>query len=249
MVTEELIINKYKKALPKGFELVSIINTELKGLKRLNYSLKNDNAIYNINCCSLNSHPLGNILPLIRMTVSFKLVEKLIHLKIDESDYTTSFTLLDSLFPLVYDKKFILDKPIIFKTEADIDKGIAYVKSYIKKFAEDYFAYWNDIRAFLPFLESENVRFLNDLLVGKGENRKLIIWKLCNHPKYDLFLQETIKSYEDYLKENPKDKSEVKAYKEFKSLAKRLEKTKPLYDWDASYLTPKPFKGVMPIIP
>ncbi len=187
MITEKLIINKYKKALPKGFELISIINTELKGLKSLKYSLNNDNAIYNISCCSLNSHPLGDILPLIRMTVSFKLVEKLIHLKIDESDYTTSFTILDSLFPLVFDKKFILDKPIIFKTESDIDKGIAYVKSYIKEFAEDYFAYWNDIRAFLPFLESKNVRYLNDLLVGKGIERKLIIWKLCNHPNYDFF--------------------------------------------------------------
>ena len=84
--------------------------------------------------------------------------------------------------------------------------------------------------------------------MGKGENRKLIIWKLCNHPKYEFLQNEIFKSYEDYLKSNPNDNYEKRAFKEFKNIVKRLEKTSPLYDWDENYLEPKPFKGVMPVI-
>ncbi|WP_159019875.1 hypothetical protein [Algibacter sp. L3A6] len=244
MMTKEFIINKIEKACPTSYKFKQVVYNDNKKTIFLDFFIKYDDNEFSVSAGTINHVQLGNCLHNNLLTIRFESIEKIINSK----SYTSCTNNLNKIFPNTINDNLKLDKPIIFETESDVDKGISYVRNYIEEFAEDYFAYWNDIRAFLPFLESKNVRFLNDLLVGKGENRKLIIWKLCNHPKYESFLKETIKSYEDYLEENPKDKSEVKAYKEFNRLVDRLEKVKPIYNWDSSYLRPKPFKGVLPII-
>ena len=84
--------------------------------------------------------------------------------------------------------------------------------------------------------------------MGKGLERKLIIWKLCNHPNYDSLLKQKLEGYANYVKVNPNQNASARKFKHLQQIAKRLEKTSPLYDWDEKYLEPKPFKGVMPVI-
>jgi hypothetical protein len=249
MVTEEFIIEKLKKKCPSGYELKSVIYPENKKTVFLEYSKLHNNITYNIDVSTINHHPYGNCYHNNLLTIRFNLIEDLLNKNTD--NYTTNSSQLfwNKIFPNTFDNNLRLDKPIIFKAESDIDKAIDYVKNYIKEFVNDYFTYWTDIRLFLPFLETKNVRFLNDLLVGKGIERKLIIWKLCNHPNYESFLADRLVKYKEYIEENPKEKATIKKFKHIQQIVKRLEKVKPIYDWNPSYLTPKPFKGVLPIIP
>ncbi len=63
------------------------------------------------------------------------------------------------------------------------------------------------------------------------------------------FLADRLKKYTEYIEKNPKEKATIRKFKLIQQIVKRLEKVKPIYNWDASYLVPKPFKGVMPVIP
>jgi len=224
-MNEELIIKKIKDSI---FEEYKFSEDALdQNQKLLNYSKTVNDIALNIDIATING-VYGNYIRNGWIRLRFNIIDSILFGN-RKSDFR--FTISDHkhefYFPNTIPDSLKLKEPIIYNT----------------------FSYWNDIRVFLPFLESSDIHFLNDLLVGKGENRKLIIWKLCNHPRYESFLKETTKSYEDYLKENPKDKSEARAFKEFKALVKRLEKVAPLYEWDEKYLEPKPFKSVMPIIP
>ena len=131
--------------------------------------------------------------------------------------------------------------PISLDTEASVDKACEFIQQYIEQEAIRFFNYWQDIRDFLPFLETKDNGFIADLFSKDGFYKKVIIWKLYSHPGYDELVKEMLDIFEQELKESPKDKFLKKDYDKYIKILKTLENTKPLYSWDDSYLIQKSY--------
>ncbi|WP_405398984.1 hypothetical protein [Maribacter sp. Asnod2-G09] len=155
------------------------------------------------------------------------------------SNYMIDDTCMQHLFDNVIDMKMLNQLPISLVDEEGVEKACELLKQYITQKAIPFFNYWQDIRDFIPFLETDDPIFIQDIFCGDGVEKKVIIWKLCNHPKYQNYVQVLIQSYVDYLEENPNDKWAIKDFKKIKDIVKRLEKTEPLYTWDERYLIKK----------
>lgn len=132
-------------------------------------------------------------------------------------------------------------------TEDDIRKALRMVDRFVYQDALPFFDYWQDVRDFLPFIETDNIRIVaNDVFSGDGMKMKMIIWWLCQHPRYEAFKKERLEVYEKILKEDPSNTSEEKEYKNLLKFLKRLEKVTPTYDWDENYLIAKPYPIMKP---
>jgi hypothetical protein len=66
--------------------------------------------------------------------------------------------------------------------------------------------------------------------------KKMIIWKLCNHPRYEEFKNARVQVYENSILNAPNDKGLQQEFKDLLKFLKRLDATPLLYDWDNSYL-------------
>ena len=133
--------------------------------------------------------------------------------------------------------------PLVLDREEDIGKATSLIKKFMQEYAEPFFDYWTDIRCFLTFIETEDLLYINmNVFAGYGMKKKMIIWKLCNHPRYEAFKKERVQVYEQSILKSPNDKGKQIEFKELLSFLKRLDTTKPLYEWDDSYLIAKPLK-------
>jgi hypothetical protein len=130
--------------------------------------------------------------------------------------------------------------PLKLTNDENIVKFKELVKAYIVQYSNPFFEYWSDWRLFLPFIENATLTGLHDYFAGYAIEKKLIIWKLCHHPKFEQYKEERKGVYENHLSQNPNDKVLQKEYKELMNLLNKLDKIKPLYDWDDKYLIAKP---------
>ncbi len=131
--------------------------------------------------------------------------------------------------------------PLELTNDQNIEKFKELVKAYIVQYSYPFFDYWTDWRLFLPFIETDDIGYVaNTVFAGYGMKKKMIIWKLCNHPKYDVFVNERLLIYDKFMAESPNDISLKKEYNELLTFLKKLEKIKPMYEWDDKYLIAKP---------
>jgi hypothetical protein len=127
--------------------------------------------------------------------------------------------------------------PIELINKEAFDNAKQLIQNYIDTYPKPFFDYWTDIRCFLPFIETDDIRYVaNTVFAGYGMKKKMIIWKLCNHPKYEAFKSERVQIYEKSIEKAPNDKGLQQEFKDLLKFLKRLNATPPLYDWDDSYL-------------
>jgi hypothetical protein len=241
-ISEIKILKLLENILPEGFE---IYNNFRNGIR---LDKKQERRIISIG--------LGDLLNKAQLTdsiqcfISFYDIESILNpnfLKTkDIEDGLTIRTRQHRLiFNLKNDEEIYDFLPLKLHTDESLIFAEKLIKKYIQDYAEPFFNYWNDIRCFLSFIENATLTGLHDYFAGYAIEKKLIIWHLCSHPKFNLYSKERRYAYENYLKDNPNDNARQKEYKELLKLLKRLEKISPLYKWDESYLISKPFSSPM----
>ena len=151
-----------------------------------------------------------------------------------DSNVTTSLRehkyLTNSSFCNVYD-----NLPLTIDSDAALERARVLIRQFIEQDALPFFSYWSDIRRFLPYLETEDIVVVaNDVFYNEGMEKKLIVWWLCGHPNYDKFKRERLAVYEDEME--TLEAYDQRCYKSLLTAIKRLEKVKPLYEWDSSWL-------------
>ncbi len=105
--------------------------------------------------------------------------------------------------------------------------------------AKPFFDKFQDFRNILPYIESFDVQEYSKFIEpGSCTERKLILWRLCNHPKLDEFYDYSIDELNSLqaINPNPDIARRILILKECGLLLKRIE---PMYDWDQNYLIPK----------
>lgn len=225
------IIECIEKVIPNGYQIQINKGTYLNFVK-----VENDRIIV-IGFGSI----ITGIFKGVRADISFISVESIIHKEFAKKlDTNYGVTIHTRQHGLIFNKtigeEVYNHLPIPLETEADLARACELVQTFIQQDTLPFFNYWQDIRDFLPFLETDDLRYVaNTVFAGYGPEKKLVIWKLCNHPRYEehaKFMYERIK---EGLKAEPKNES----YKGLIKLIEKLEKVKPIYDWDDSYLVKK----------
>ncbi|OOV29854.1 hypothetical protein BXU11_08320 [Flavobacterium sp. LM5] len=228
----EYITKKFEGISPEGFNVV-ISKENYISLEKINNTILN--KIY---CGNLNAFFLTNI----SSSIIFFEIENILNNKYELGQNNPTIDILGNKFPFKHDYQEILSQlPISLDTEAGIDKACQLIQEYIEQEAIPFFNYWQDIRDFLPFLETKDNGFIADLFSGDGFYKKVIIWKLCSHPCYYNLIEEMLGIFKLELEETPNDKLLKKDYDKYLKIIKTLEKTKPLYEWDEKYLIQKPY--------
>ena len=148
-------------------------------------------------------------------------------------------------------KGFANRLPINIDSQQAIATAIELAQKANEQDIKPFFAYWHNITVLIPWLETErhdDWARINKPFGANALDKKLITWYQTNHPKYKEFKNFHLERFKSLMQEDPCDK-ELKEYLlSFESLIARLEKTSPIYEWNDSYLIPKPFKGVVPKI-
>ena len=231
----EFIIKKIKKILPNDFSVKPI---EYIYIYIWNVFLENEKIIKGIFLGSIDDLAITNIVA----SKNFKEIENILSAKEDQFSITTiNININKHLFNHKVGEDILSQLPISLDTEASVDKACEFIQQYIEQEAIRFFNYWQDIRDFLPFLETKDNGFIADLFSKDGFYKKVIIWKLYSHPGYDELVKEMLDIFEQELKESPKDKFLKKDYDKYIKILKTLENTKPLYSWDDSYLIQKSY--------
>lgn len=229
----EFIIKEFEKVLPNNFTVKLIEDFYIKGF------WKNEKLLKGIFLGSIDDMLTTNIVA----SIEFKEIEIILDTKykIGLGNSTINININKHLFNHTVGEG-ILDKlPIAIDTEEGINSACQLIQQYIEQEATPFFNYWQDIRDFLPFLETDEISILSDMFSGDALFKKIIIWKLCSHPQYSEFTTKKTAALTQRLNDIPNDKFFKNSYNKYLKILKTLEKTKPLYEWDDAYLIQKPY--------
>lgn len=223
----------FQKALPEGFEL-SITS---EGMAIFAWKKNENQVIQTLILANLQFSKIEHL----TCYNAIGQIEEIFNPKGNPCDAKTidlkNHCALFNIAPLIGIKEYF---PLDLSDSSNLPRATELIAKFIRQDAQPFFEYWQDIRDFLPFLESEDDHFIaNKLFSGSGVHKKLIIWWLCSHPKYNEYKQKRITKIETMLEKNNGDSSLVKSLKDFNNFFKRLEKTAPLYEWDDRYLIRK----------
>lgn len=228
----EFIIKKFEEILPNDFYVKTIEDIFLKGF------LENGSTLKGIFLGSIDDLLTTNIIA----SINFKEIENILYPKEDKFSITTiNININKHLFNHKVGEGILDQLPISLNSEAELDKVCQLIQQYIQQEALPFFNYWRDIRDFLPFLETEDISYLSDIFSGDALFKKIIIWKLCSHPKFNEFTEKKTSQLEKRLAEIPNDSSFKKNYVKYIKILKTLEKIDPLHLWKDSYLIQKPY--------
>uniref|UniRef100_UPI002605A206 hypothetical protein n=1 Tax=Flavobacterium sp. TaxID=239 RepID=UPI002605A206 len=157
---KEYLDKKYKEILPTCF---SILLLEEKYIEAISVFENKANSIY-----------LGNIeiqlLKNILAGIEFSEIEIILDskYKIGQGNSTINININKHLFNHKIGESILNQLPVSLDNEADIDKACQLIQQYIEQEAIPFFNYWQDIRDFLPFLETKDNGFIADLFSGDG---------------------------------------------------------------------------------
>lgn len=229
----ELIIEKFEKILPNNFTVKLIEHFYIKGF------WENEKVLKGIFLGSIDDMLTTNIIA----SIEFKEIEIILDTKykIGQGNSTINININKHLFNHTIGEGILEKLPIALDTVEGVDNACSLIQTYIEQEALPFFNYWQDIRDFIPFLETDDINFLSNIFAGDALFKKIIIWKLCSHPQYNEFITKKTVALAKRLNEIPNDKFFKNSYNRFLKLLKTLEKTKPLYEWDETYLIQKPF--------
>lgn len=236
------ILNNLEKLLPAGFQI------EVTGNKYVNFNKIDNGRILVIGFGDIiNGDFVG-----LSANISFINVESIIHSTFEKNPhYNNGVTLNTRNHGLIFNKTIgegVYDQlPISLDTVVDLKRACELIQKFINQDAFPFFNYWQDIRDFLPFIETEDNSQVDDIFYGYGFYKKVVIWKLCSHRNFELLTKNMLNIFEKELKYSHGDTFLIKDFNHYNNILKCLEKVKPIYDWDENYLIKKPLETVSEI--
>ena len=233
---EEKIIESLTSVLPRGFEIIS-------QFPLLVLCKKSDNGNFQeIVLADLENRKINNLFGAIHIHQIESLVKP--NYKPYKDGGTIRIGKHYKLFNKYPARTRILEQlPIMLENPKNLEKAGDLIKTFIYEDAFPFFEYWQDIRDFIPFLENDDMIYVAwDVFSGEAMYQKMTVMWLCNHPRYEDFKEASLNSIQSRLEKDPENNNLKKALNNTFRFLKRLEKTKPLYEWDESFLEKKPFK-------
>lgn len=226
---------------------------ELKMITPNGYSLKSNyqgyakfelESNFGINTIGLGDILNGSFIGL-KARISFFSIEEILRPAFaTDKDTNYSVTLTTDQHGFIFNKAIGVGVYEYLPLELNSPVALETMRSLILRFVEQdalpFFEYWKDIRCFLPFIETSDIRnVVNNVFAGDALKKKMVIWKLCSHPQFEKLASDRLSIYEQAISDNPNDAPLKKESKAFQSFVKQLQRTEPLYEWDPEYLKQK----------
>ena len=147
----------------------------------------------------------------------------------------------NQLLPYDFGLNIFDQLPIVIKSIADVNTVSNLIEQFYYQDAKPFFEYWQDIRMFLPFVEEDNEAAI-ELLGNNYILRKMALWKLCDHPRYDKFVTQRVSILDNALQDDPENEDYMSVLKEINIKYEELKNVKSSYEWNPENLIIKPFK-------
>jgi hypothetical protein len=146
----------------------------------------------------------------------------------DEIMLTSSLNKLD---PELYKRTLNPTYPKKIETEQDVLDLLHDLKQYTENVAGPFFEKWSDLRVLDKFLDTVPQMDVHKYLGGYGGFSKLLVYKLCNNPKYDEYFNFIYSFNINRYKENPNGDIAIKQKHDFIIDFKEvLDRTEPIYN-------------------
>lgn len=140
-------------------------------------------------------------------------------------------TSIQKLEPNLYAQTFNPTYPKVIENEQDAIELLKDLNTYTQQVAEPFFEKWSDLRVLNQFLDNCPQMEISDYLGGYGAYSKLLVYKLCNNPKYSEYLEMMYNHAMKRYKENPDGDKVIKQKHDFMIDFKEvLDKTEAVYN-------------------
>lgn len=170
-------------------------------------------------------------------SISFIEIEQYFPRQGDDYSRTISLINHNQVLNKSLGKSFVKENLPFEIEQNDAKSLIELFNSFHSNIAAPFFNKWLDIRSLLPYLELRYDDFLNQNKLFKvhGLLKRMIIWKLCGHPKTEDYIAFHDERFEKILETNQSKKTikEINRYKEIRDSLMTIEQT---YEWDEKYL-------------
>jgi len=117
------------------------------------------------------------------------------------------------------------------KTVEDVIAVLHQLNDYIENVAEPFFEKWSDLRVLNDFIETIPQRQITKYLGMSATFKKILIFKLCNNPKYKDEFERVYNKFTKRYQENPNGDRSYKQWNDAVILLKEaLDKVEPIYN-------------------
>ena len=117
------------------------------------------------------------------------------------------------------------------KTEEDVIVVLHQLNDYIENVAEPFFEKWSDLRVLNDFIETIPQRQITKYLGMSATFKKILIYKLCNNPKYKDEFERVYNKFTKRYQENPNGDRSYKQWNDAVILLKEaLDNVEPIYN-------------------
>lgn len=122
---------------------------------------------------------------------------------------------LNKLEPELFQKTLNPSYPKKIKKEKDVIDLLKDLNEYTKNVAEPFFEKWSDLTVLDKFLDTIPQIEVHKYLGGYGVFSKMLIYKLCNNPKYEEYFSLMYSFSINRYKENPNGDIAIKQKHDF----------------------------------
>lgn len=163
-------------------------------------------------------------------TILTPLMQK--HRMFGKSDNGVKLTsTLNKLEPELFSQTLNPSYPKTIKTEQDVIDLLKDLNEYTQNVAEPFFEKWSDLRVLDKFLDTIPQMEVSKYLGGYGVFSKMLIYKLCNNPRYEEYFNMMYSFSINRYKENPNGDIAIKQKHDFMLDFKEvLDKIEPRYN-------------------
>ena len=124
-----------------------------------------------------------------------------------------------------------LNLPFKIKCKSDIDLLLDKFQDFVINVAEPFFEKWSDLRVLNDFIETIPQRQITKYLGMSATFKKILIFKLCNNPKYKDEFERVYNKFTKRYQENPNGDRSYKQWNDAVILLKEaLDNVEPIYN-------------------
>lgn len=226
------ILSLLEEITPFGF----VLTTDEKG-----YAKYQRDCGFKVDVIGLGNILDGELNDRLDSWISFSAIESILRpaFKVDRNtdfNVTIASKQNDYLRNLSLNESIYSNLPLTIDSDAALERARVLIQQFIEQDALPFFRYWSDIRRFLPYLETVPFTELYAVFYNDAFLKKVAVWHLCNHPRLNEFIEERLNAISDAIEVDPKNSRAKEYLKILRTIIKRLEKVKPLYEWDSSWL-------------
>ena len=231
---QKKLLGIIKKNLPLTDFDFSVFYTETQNCIAIEFKEFKNQLFKEIGCVILKNSTIENYYCFITVleieTILCPLLRKhgLIGGKEGELMITSSLQKLD---PELFNSTLNPAYPKVIESEEDVIDLLNDLNNYTTNVAEPFFEKWSDLRILNDFLDNCPQMEISNYLGGYGAYSKLLIYKLCNNPKYEEYFTMMYNFAINRYKENPNGDQVIKQTHDFMIDFKEiLDKTEAIYN-------------------